>query len=169
MILSAQSIRLRCLHTSRPMVSPFEERTRFEGVTFGLGPAGYDVRLAQDIELMSRGFALGSTIERFDVPTNVLFSIKDKSTWARRGLSVFNSTGEPGWRGFLTIELVNHGAETICLRAGMGIAHVVFERLDQPTDLPYEGKYQDQKEGPQAAIAEPARRTADADHTGWAG
>lgn len=155
MILSAQSIRRRCAG-DRPMVAPFNERTTFAGLSYGLGPAGYDVRLAQDVWLSKGGFALGSTMERFDIPTDILIEIKDKSTWARRGLSVFNSTGEPGWRGFLTIELVYHGATQLLIAAGTPIAHIVFKRLDEATEQPYAGKYQDQAAAPQPAIEEAA-------------
>lgn len=155
MILSAQSIRARC-SGDRPMVAPFNDRTTFAGLSYGLGPAGYDVRLAQSVWLRSGGFTLGSTIERFDIPTDILIEIKDKSTWARRGLSVFNSTGEPGWRGYLTIEMVYHGPLQLFIAEGTPIAHIVFKRLDEPTEQPYVGKYQDQHAAPQAAIEEAA-------------
>lgn len=152
MILSAQSIRSRC----PAMLAPFAERGRFAGLSYGLGPAGYDVRIAQALVIEPRGFALGSTLERFDLPDDIMAEIKDKSTWARRGLSVFNSTAEPGWRGWLTIELANHGPETIAIEEGTPIAHIVFKILDEPTRHPYAGKYQDQRYGPQPAIEEVA-------------
>ena len=31
--------------------------------------------------------------------------VHDKSTWARRGLVVQNTVIEPGWHGYLTIEV----------------------------------------------------------------
>jgi deoxycytidine triphosphate deaminase len=34
--------------------------------------------------------------------------------------------------------------------AGSGIAHVVFHRLEAPTEQPYEGKYQNQGENQDA-------------------
>jgi dCTP deaminase len=95
----------------RGIFTPFHERTREFGMTFGLGPAGYDVRIAQDLQLPPGGFALASTVEHFDVPDYLTAEVKDKSTWARRGLSLFNTIIEPGWRGFLTLELKNQGAD----------------------------------------------------------
>ena len=88
------------------------------------------------------------------MPDTVAGIIYNKSTWARRGLSVFNTVVEPGWKGHLTMELSNHGAVTIQIPAGVGIAQVIFYFLDRPTDNPYTGKYQGQKPGPQAAIFE---------------
>jgi dCTP deaminase len=156
MILSAQTIRQWCLHV-RPMISPFIERTVTRGKTFGLSAAGYDVRidLTPRVRLLMPGeFILASTIEHFELPALILGVVHDKSSWARRGLSVFNTIIEPGWRGYLTLELANHGHEEITLSHEDPIAQIVFHRLDKPTDQPYSGKYQDQARGPQPAIDE---------------
>ena len=39
-------------------------------------------------------FILASAIEEFDVPNNLLGIVHDKSSWARKGLSVFNTVIE---------------------------------------------------------------------------
>lgn len=164
MILSSQTIRGLCELIplkQRPMLEPFHERTRHEGVTFGLSAAGYDVRVEFDEDgiqyerLLENGqFLLASTIEKFNMPNDVVGVVHDKSTWARRGLAVQNTVIEPGWSGFLTLELTNHGPETLVIPRGCGIAQIVFHRLDEPTDQPYSGKYQKQKRGPVSAISE---------------
>jgi hypothetical protein len=77
--------------------------------------------------------------------------VHDKSSLARRGIAVQNTVLEPGWRGFLTLEITNHGPEPIMLKSGCAVAQVVFTFLDEPTERPYRGKYQDQEAGPQAA------------------
>lgn len=147
-ILSYQSIK-QCAH----MITPMCERTRHKGMTYGLGPAGYDVRIKQDVILPPGTFSLASTIEAFDMPDDVLALVKDKSTWARQGLSVFNTVIEPGWRGFLTLELKNHGHETLFIDAGMPIAQILFFALDMKSQTPYgDGKYQDQGNRPVEAI-----------------
>lgn len=157
MILSAQSIR------AAKILEPLHPRTRLYGSTFGLGPAGYDLKLVlpdfmgKPMETRDLGpgeFMLAAAEERFTMPDDVLGIVHDKSSFARRGVSVFNTVVEPGWRGFLTLELVNLGRESVRLFAGQGIAQVVFHRLDRPTE-PYEGKYMDQEWGPQAARWEP--------------
>lgn len=83
-------------------------RCELSGMTYGVGPAGYDVRIAETIALPPGGFALASTVEEFDLPTDVLATIHDKSTLARMGLAVQTTVAEPGWRGNLTLELTNH-------------------------------------------------------------
>lgn len=108
------------------------------------------------------------------MPIDVAGSVKDKSTWARRGLAVQNTWIDPGWEGYLTLELSNHhfafrgpprwlrrqrdewrkdmAGKTLVIAAGMPIAQIVFERLDEPTELPYRGKYQRQEMGAQPPI-----------------
>lgn len=140
-VVSAQTLRMR-----QP-IQPFVERTKAEGMTYGLGPAGYDVRIAEDFSLASKEFRLASTVEHFRMPNDMIAFVYDKSTWARRGLSLFNTVIEPGWDGFLTLELTNHSPDFLNFRRGMPICQIVFHFLDQATDTPYSGKYQHQQAG----------------------
>lgn len=120
---------------------------REHGVSFGLAEAGYDIRIKQDVTLTEGNrFALASAIEEFQMPHDLVGIVHDKSTWARKGLSVFNTVIEPGWRGFLTLELVFHGRPLIHIPAGAGIAQVLFHKVSQPAA--YEGKYQNQEDRP---------------------
>lgn len=157
MILSAQSIR----ELYPTMISPFCDRTRQNGVTHGLSSAGYDVRVEFDRDgaaelrtLMPGQFILASTIERFMMPSHVVGIVHDKSTWARLGLAVQNTVIEPGWEGWLTLELTNHGSRPLDIIRGQGIAQVVFHLLDRPTQQTYDGKYQRQERGPVEAISD---------------
>ena len=135
------------------------------GVSHGLGEAGYDIRIKQRIEFSYHEerriimvddvaqddgrFVLASAIEEFHMPDNLVGIVHDKSTWARCGLSVFNTVIEPGWKGFLTLELVYHGQDELIIPAGAGIAQVVFH---ETTDrVAYNGKYQNQENKPVAA------------------
>lgn len=143
------------------------------GTSFGLGEAGYDIRIKQTVrfregmdrrytvELFGEGmhdrlsikngrFILASSIERFLMPMNLTGIVHDKSTWARRGLSVFNTVIEPGWNGFLTLELVYHGEDELIIPAGSGIAQVIFHEVAEPAA--YNGKYQNQPDQPVEAI-----------------
>lgn len=145
------------------------------GVSHGLGEAGYDIRINQSIyfepdnrsnvdhyiivthengvpeHTMGR-FTLASAMEEFDMPHNLVGVVHDKSTWARQGLSVFNTVIEPGWKGFLTLELVFHGNKPVHIPRGSGIAQVIFSSLAR--DAGYEGKYQNQANEPVPALLE---------------
>jgi len=151
MILSAQSI--RCCG----IITPFCERTVEFGMSYGLSSCGYDVRIAQDVMLNANEymrFRLASTIEHFNMPDDVVGRVHDKSTWARQGLQVFNTVIEPGWRGYLTLELALNGIHMLNLKKGMPIAQIIFEFLDKPTEQVYNGKYQDQVNEPVPAKME---------------
>lgn len=146
------------------------------GMSYGLGEAGYDIRIKQEIRFtaelkpggyfrevwtrvdgeahyLGRGkFALASAIEEFQMPPTLVGIVHDKSSWARQGLSVFNTVIEPGWSGFLTLELVYHGEGTLIIPAGSPIAQVVFHQVRNKAN--YIGKYQNQKDEPTPAIHE---------------
>lgn len=164
MILSAQTIRRLCVNGN--MISPFHERGVVHGKTFGLSAAGYDVRMTLKVgkvhrfhdskwcETAGNRFLLAATMERFAMPRNVMGVVHDKSSWARQGLTVQNTVIEPGWQGYLTLELIYHGEGELMVHYGDPIAQIVFHRLDEITDQPYSGKYQNQEYGPQEAREE---------------
>lgn len=144
------------------ILTPFSERQRHYGMTYGLGPASYDVRIDQTVTLKPGERALASTMEFFDMPTNVVGEVMDKSSWARLGLSVQNTHIDPGWRGFLTLELKNENkpspwwrfwdkSNVLIIRTGMPVAQIKFEFTDAPVEEPYNGKFQDQPRRPVGA------------------
>jgi dCTP deaminase len=159
MIINAQS-----LIKAAPIKDMLTSKHIFNGVSHGLSLAGYDIRIAEDVFFGEHGvsvdgewktgrFTLASAIEEFDMPYDLVGVVHDKSTWARRGMAVFNTVIEPGWRGFLTLELVHHGLKPLHIKAGSGIAQVIFSQLAKPSA--YSGKYQDQARGPVEAKDEP--------------
>ena len=160
------------LLTLAPIKNMLGTKETHGGVTHGLSEAGYDIRIKQEVRFRDKcvgafvpsehppmyapkrvygGFILASTIEEFDMPPGLVGVVHDKSTWARRGLSVFNTVIEPGWKGFLTLELVYHGSEPLTIPAGSGIAQVVFHRTSDVAN--YTGRYQNQKDEPVPAQA----------------
>lgn len=153
MILSAQSIRKLGIFT------PFSEKAKQNGMSYGLSVAGYDVRIsldtgkgcAESVTLEPGDFILAATKEHFEMPNDILGVVHDKSTWARRGIACQNTVIEPGWRGFLTLELTNHSKESVLIRDGDPIAQILLHVTDEPCEKPYSGKYQDQEEGAQEA------------------
>ena len=138
------------LYRARPIDDMIPEKLKAHGVSHGMSEAGYDVRIKQDLWLHPlRKFRLASTVEYFTMPNNLVGVVHDKSTWARRGLSVFNTVIEPGWYGWLTLELVYHGWKPLHIPAGAGIAQVIFHETSDKAW--YAGKYQDQPDEPVSA------------------
>ena len=157
------------LYCSSQLLDIPETKISQHGVSWGLGEAGYDIRIKQDItfyrlfglipmvKTVDAGvvkrhfgkFALASAMEKFNMSTSCVAIVHDKSTWARRALSVFNTVIEPGWKGYLTLELVYHGRKKLHIPAGAGIAQVLFHLVQEPAH--YNGKYQNQENQPVAA------------------
>ena len=135
------------------------------GMSAGLSLAGYDIRSARehlfqpshrtDGRSTTAPFQLGVSLEEFTMPEDVMGFVKDKSSWARQGLSVFNTVIEPGWKGFLTLELVNLGRDVVHVQEGMPIAQVIFEKISGKVQ-PYTGKYQYAGPVPQPWVSEVA-------------
>ncbi len=152
MILPYQTVKQRC--ETENLIFPYIGRSKAFGMSYGLSSAGYDVRVAQSDEIPSGGFMLVSTIEKFNIPNDLLAQVCDKSTWARQGLAVQNTIIEPGWCGYLTLELTNHNKSVIQIKYGMPICQIIFFQLSEPTTIPYSGKYQDQSPKPVTALFE---------------
>jgi dCTP deaminase len=153
--LCAQDIRDRCVYFDhaeykvvsfgKPLIYPFAERTVDEsGLTYGLGPASYDVRLAKGVLVWPLWGRLAVTYERVNIPITLKARVCDKSTNARRFITVQNTLIDPGFEGHITLELTRHRPWPVYLPAGYPIAQLEFTMLTRPTDQPYSGKYQDQ-------------------------
>ena len=155
------------LYFEAPIKRMLQTKERLHGVSHGLGEAGYDIRIKQEVRFQPQNavkparvfvdadyqpgsFCIASAIAEFDRPKDLVGIVHDKSTWARRGLSVFNTVIEPGWKGFLTLELVYHGYRELVIPAGCGIAQVIFHRT--AVKASYDGKYQNQADKPVEAI-----------------
>lgn len=151
------------LVVEEPIKDMIGHKATEHGVSYGLTECGYDIRIKQNIEFedgwhrIDKGrwqegnFALGSSVEEFNMPRTLMGRVLNKSTWARRGLDASMTTNiEPGWNGFLTIELLYHRRENLFIPAGSGICQIIFETLKHPAQ--YHGKYQDQKDEPVNAI-----------------
>ena len=169
MILSAQSIANRLTASTSPELTldiyPFVAKARqYKGKSFGLTAAGYDIRLGQlrhpggdnaiveRVQLAPGKFMLAASLERVSIPYDLQVIVHDKSSWARKGLALQNTVLEPGWSGYITLELSNHGTDNLLIESGMPIAQLVFHQLDVPTVRPYTGKYQNQGAEPTFAI-----------------
>jgi len=131
------------------LIDPFVERGVFNGKSFGLSACTYDCRIDHDLILAPGKSSLASTLEQVRLPNNICGSILDKSTYARLFMTAFNTHIDPGFFGYVTVELSNLGDKTIYLERGEPLCQIKFELLDYHTDLPYRGKYNNQERGPQ--------------------
>lgn len=123
---------------------------RRDGKPLRIEPVSIDVHLAEilldgkvhrkkSVRLRPGVFCLGSLIETFRMPNDVVGFLIGKSTNAREGLQI-EAAGliDPGFRGHITLELKNlHHKDTIQLKIGEPIGQVYFLRTDEPIAIPY--------------------------------
>jgi dCTP deaminase len=98
----------------------------------------------------ANSYALCASVERFNMPQDVVGIAVGKSTYARCGIIVNVTPLEPGWRGHLTIEISNDAPRAARIYVGEGLLQVQFWRGERPgtTYADRGGKYQDQPAGP---------------------
>jgi dCTP deaminase len=95
-------------------------------------------------------FVLGSTLERVRLPDDLVARLEGKSSLGRLGLLIHSTAGyvDPGWDGYLTLELSNVANLPITLYPGMKIGQISFFRLSSAAETPYGragNKYQGQR------------------------
>lgn len=138
----------KSLLSAAPIKDMVTSKQIANGFSWGLTECGYDIRIKQDVTLfLGRRFVLASAMEYFDVPMFLMGRVLNKSSWARLGLDASMTTNlEPGWKGYLTLELRYSGILPLHIKAGTGICQVIFEQIIEPKI--YKGKYQDQADQP---------------------
>lgn len=181
--LSKQAIRRWCL-SDTPMIYPFmPSKVVISGKSAGLSSASYDARIDHDLVLginpaliigehvICYGFseerllqdklianppmkALAYTVEDFHIPNGITGDVGDKSSYARVFVSAFNTFFDPGFHGNATLELINHGDEPVTYKRGDPVCQFIFSYLDEPTEEPYNGKYQHQTKAAHSARQE---------------
>ena len=102
-------------------------------------------------------FVLGSTFERVRLGNDVVARLEGKSSLGRIGLLIHSTAGfvDPGFDGYLTLELSNVANLPIAIYPQMKIGQISFYQLSTEADHPYGtdtagSKYQGQR-GPTAS------------------
>jgi len=123
----------------------------------GPSPRILDPKNSQDVFAFTEGlntilidpgqFLLVHTVERFSIPRSIMAFVYGKSTYARCGIIIHTTPLEPGWRGTITLEIVNVSTAIVPLYIGEGFVQVVFMSADRPSTsyADRHGKYQDQR------------------------
>ncbi|MBU6358587.1 MAG: dCTP deaminase [Chloroflexota bacterium] len=161
------------------MIDPFVEGSIRSGViSYGISSYGYDIRVSNEFKIFTNvhsavvdpkhfvpesfvdftgdiciippnSFVLSRTVEHFKIPREVLVICVGKSTYARCGLIVNVTPLEPGWEGYLTLEISNTTPLPAKVYANEGIAQLLFFAGDGICETSYadkKGKYQGQVE-----------------------
>lgn len=144
-------------------------------LSYGLSSYGYDLRVADEFKIFTNvnatvvdpkafdpqafvdirtpvcvippnSFALARSVEYLRIPPDVIAICTGKSTYARCGIILNVTPAEPGWHGYLTLEISNTTPLPARIYAGEGIAQMIFLRGERcrTTYADRNGKYQGQ-------------------------
>jgi len=97
-------------------------------------------------------FVLGATLERISLPDDLVGRLEGKSSLGRLGLLIHSTAGfvDPGFDGYLTLELSNVANLPITVYPAMKIGQISFLQMSTSADSPYGSaslgsKYQHQR------------------------
>ncbi len=82
-----------------------------------------------------------STVEYLELPDNLMGFVELRSTWARHGLSVPPTIIDAGFKGTITLEVINHSICGIKLKPKTRFAHVIFATTLSRVRSAYSGRY----------------------------
>jgi dCTP deaminase len=145
-------------------------------ISYGLSSYGYDLRVSREFKVFTNvhncivdpknfsdnsfvhmevdecivppnSFALARSVEYFRIPRDVLTVCVGKSTYARCGIIVNVTPFEPGWEGYVTLEISNTTPLPAKIYANEGLAQVLFYKGAEACQVSYAdraGKYMKQ-------------------------
>lgn len=95
--------------------------------------------ISDEMVLEPGDFILGSTLERLELPSDLVATVEGKSSLGRIGLAVHITAGfiDPGFRGHITLELKNMNRVPVKLVPRMPICQIGFEPLVGKVERPY--------------------------------
>jgi dCTP deaminase len=146
-------------------------------ISYGLSSYGYDIRVGNEFMVFTNvhgatvdpkafnensfvriqgneciippnSFALARSVEHFVIPREVITICVGKSTYARCGIIVNVTPFEPGWHGYVTLEISNTTPLPAKIYANEGICQVIFFEGKEVCEVSYAdraGKYQAQE------------------------
>jgi dCTP deaminase len=107
-----------------------------------LQPASYDLRTAEDVTLLYGNCMLVPSLEWIELPCNIAGTLRCRSSFGRKGVIITGGYVDPGFRGQLTLCLVNMGKEDVPLRKNDRVVQMIFHEVAAGVRS-YEGRYQD--------------------------
>lgn len=117
------------------------------------------VKATQSFMLHPQQVVLGTTLEKVSVGNSLAARLEGKSSLGRLGLLTHATAGfiDPGFTGYITLELVNVSSLPIKLYPGMRIGQLCVYQLTGFSERPYGSqglgsRYQNQ-EGPTSSMA----------------
>ena len=101
----------------------------------------YDHNQKSNITLKPGDFYTVKTIEKVNLPPDLVAILKPRSTLQRMGISLRTSQVNPGYSGELIFGIKNFGNQEVEIEMGSRIVHIMFVKVHGRTNL-YRGQWQ---------------------------
>ncbi len=100
-------------------------------------------------------FVLATTLERIEIPRDLLVRLEGRSSIGRLGIVIHSTAGylDPGFKGQITLEISNLGRIAVALYPGRRICQVAFEEMSSPARADYGERHGSKYQGQSAATA----------------
>ena len=101
----------------------------------------FDKKKSKKVFLRPRTYYLMKTIEKLNLPENLLALFTPRSTLYRSGVYIFGGQTAPGYKGELTTGIFNFRDEKFKLEMGARVMHIMFFEVKGKSNL-YRGQWQ---------------------------
>jgi len=105
------------------------------------GARVFDKKKPKKVFLQPRTYYLMKTVEKLNLPENILALFTPRSTLYRSGVYIFGGQTAPGYQGELTTGIYNFRDEKFELEMGVRVMHIMFFEVKGKSNL-YRGQWQ---------------------------
>lgn len=103
--------------------------------------AKFDSEISKNISLKPKTYYLMKTVEKLNMPQELLAIFTPRSTLFRSGVYIFGGQTAPGYKGELTVGIYNFNDEEFELEMGSRVIHIMFFEVKGKSNL-YQGQWQ---------------------------
>jgi len=103
--------------------------------------ARHNKKRKKKVILKPKTYYLMKTVERINLPENLLAIFSPRSTLYRSGIYIFGGQSAPGYKGELTTGIYNFRKEKFELEMGARVLHLMFFEVRGKSNL-YRGQWQ---------------------------
>ncbi|MDP2663839.1 MAG: hypothetical protein Q8P08_00055 [bacterium] len=103
--------------------------------------AKFEMGKNNKVQLQPKTYYLMKTVEKINLPENILALFTPRSTLYRSGVYIFGGQSAPGYQGELTMGIYNFRDEGFELEMGSRVLHIMFFEVKGKSNL-YRGQWQ---------------------------
>lgn len=100
-----------------------------------------ELNVVNKLDILPGEYLLGKTIEKVNMPENLVGFIFNRSTLFRCGCTIISAVVDPGYKGELIIGLKNLSNNTVEIEKGARISQIAFSYVKGKVKI-YNGRYQ---------------------------